>query len=64
VVRVDVIDPDGKIVTHYSGNLLVPQDEISKLLPLAFNDQPGVWSIRVKDLLGGGSEVARLRVDP
>jgi len=64
VVHLDVIDPAGNIVAHYSGNVLVPQGGVSKLLPLAFNDQPGVWSIRVRDLLGGGSEVAKLQVDP
>jgi hypothetical protein len=64
VVGLDVIDPEGNIVPHYSGNLLVPQGVVSKLLPLAFNDQPGVWSIRVRDLLGGGSEVVKLQVEP
>jgi hypothetical protein len=64
VVHLDVIDPSGNIVAHYSGNILVPQGGVSKLLPLAFNDQPGVWSIRATDLLGGGSEVAKLQVEP
>jgi hypothetical protein len=64
VVHLDVIDPAGNIVAHYSGNLLVPRGGVSKLLPLAFNDQPGIWSIRVRDLLGGGSKVAELQVEP
>jgi hypothetical protein len=64
VVRLDVIDPAGNIVAHYSGNLLVPRGGVSKLLPLAFNDQPGIWSIRVRDLLGGGSKVVELQVEP
>jgi hypothetical protein len=64
VVHLDVIDPAGNIVAHYSGNLLVPRGGVSKLLPLAFNDQPGIWSIRVRDLLGGGSNVAELQVEP
>jgi len=64
VVGLDVIDPEGNIVPHYSGNLLVPQGGVSKLLPLAFNDQPGVWSIRVRDVLGGGNGVAKLQVEP
>ena len=64
VVHLDVIDPAGNIVAHYSGNLLVSPDGVSKLLPLAFNDQPGIWSIRVRDLLGGGSKAAELQVEP
>jgi hypothetical protein len=64
VVHLDVIDPAGNTVAYYSDNLLVPQGGVSKLLPLAFNDLPGVWSIRARDLLGGGSEVAKLQVEP
>jgi hypothetical protein len=64
VVHLDVIDPAGNIVAHYSGNLLVPRGGVSKLLPLAFNDQPGIWSIRVRDLLGSGSKMAELQVEP
>ena len=64
VVRLDIIEPSGNIVGHYSGKVLVPQGGVSKLLPLAFNDRPGVWSIRARDLLGGGSEVAKLQVEP
>jgi hypothetical protein len=64
VVHLDVIDPAGNIVAHYSGNLLVPRGGVSKLLPLAINDQPGIWSIRVRDLLGGGSKVVELQVAP
>jgi hypothetical protein len=64
VVHLDVVDPAGNIAAHYSGNLLVGRSEVAKLLPLAVNDQPGVWSIRARDLLGGGSEVAQLLVEP
>jgi hypothetical protein len=64
VVHLDVIDPAGNIVSHYSGNLLVTRGGVSKLLPLAFNDQPGIWSIRVRDLLGGGSKMVELQVEP
>ena len=58
------VDPAGNTVGHYSGNLIVKGSGISKLLPFAFDDPPGVWTIRVKDLLGGTTEVAELQVEP
>jgi hypothetical protein len=64
VVHLDVVDPAGNTLAHYSGNLLVPETGVWKLLPLAFNDQPGIWTIRARDLLGGGTEVAELEVEP
>ena len=64
VVHLDAFDPEGNRVGHYSGNLPVTHSCASKLLPFAVNDQPGVWTIRVRDLLSGTSEVAKLQVEP
>ena len=62
VLHVDIIDPAGKIVSHYSGNLLAPNGRAVKLLPLAYSDVPGKWEIRVKDLLSGQAQAASLEV--
>jgi hypothetical protein len=62
VLHVDILDPAGKIVPHYSGNLLAPNGQAVKLLPLAYNDTPGKWEIRVKDLLSGQAHFASLEV--
>jgi len=64
VVHLDAIDPAGNAVAHYSGNLLVTRGEVSTLLPFAVNDLPGVWTIRVKDILGGATAVTELQVEP
>jgi len=64
VVHFDAIGPGENDVAHYSGNLLVTRSGASKLLPFAFNDQPGIWTIRVRDLLSGATEVAKLQVEP
>ena len=64
VVHLDAFDPSGNKVGYYSGNLLVTQSGASKLLPFAFNDRPGVWTILAKDLLSGATEVAKLQVEP
>jgi hypothetical protein len=64
VVHLDVIDPDGATVEHYSGNLLVIQGAASKLLPFAFNDKPGIWTIRARDVLSGATATVELKVEP
>jgi hypothetical protein len=64
VVHLDLFDPGGNRVEHYSGNLLVTHSGASKLVPFAFNDQPGIWTTRVRDLLSGATDVAKLQVEP
>ncbi len=64
VIHLDVIDPEGSTVAHYSGNLLITGAETTKLLPFAVNDKPGVWTIRAKDLLGGVIATAAVVVEP
>ena len=62
VFHVDVVDPSGKIVSQYSGNLLGPNGHAAKLLPLAVNDSTGKWEIRAKDLLSGQTQVSSVEV--
>jgi hypothetical protein len=62
VFHVDVVDPSGKIVSQYSGNLLAPNGHATKLLPLAVNDSTGKWEIRAKDLLSGQTQVSSVEV--
>lgn len=64
VVHLDVIDPEGRTVAHYSGNVLLAKPETGKLLPLAFSDQPGLWRLRARDLLSGETATAELQVEP
>jgi hypothetical protein len=63
-VHLDVIDPEGSSVAHYSGNLLVAGAVAAKLVPLAFNDKPGIWRLRARDLLSGDTATAELLVEP
>ncbi|MBI3646085.1 MAG: beta-galactosidase, partial [Acidobacteriales bacterium] len=53
VLHVDVMDPEGKTVSYYSGNVLAPGGKAGKILPLALNDRTGTWTVRVKDVLTG-----------
>ena len=48
-MRMDVIDPSGNIVKHYSRNITVTAGNAQGTIPLALNDQPGRWTIKLKD---------------
>ena len=64
VIHLDVTDPEGGTIAHYSENLLVDGAVTTKLLPLALNDKTGVWRLRAVDLPSGGTATAELQVDP
>jgi len=65
VVHLDVIDPEGSSVAQYSGNLLAAGASVAtKLVPFAFNDKPGIWKLRARDLLSGATATAELLVEP
>jgi Beta-galactosidase len=64
VTHLDMIDPDGSLVNHYSGNLVTAGAVARYKLPLAFNDKIGVWKLRATDLPSGGTATAELQVDP
>jgi hypothetical protein len=62
VLHVEVVDPSGKAAAHYSGNLLAPGGNASKLLPLAVNDAAGKWQVAVRDVLSGQTRTATVEV--
>jgi hypothetical protein len=63
VIRVDVLNPEGKRVDAYSGNWIAPQGEASRIIPLALNDPPGTWEIRVRDIISGQTRTRKLAVE-
>ena len=64
VVRLDVIDPEGNLVPHYSGNVITLSGTGSVHLPFAVNDKTGVWQIRATDVISGETATAELSVEP
>ena len=64
VLRLDVVDPDGTTVGHYSRNLIAWRGMAVHPLPLALNDKTGVWKLRVTDLAGGETSIAEIQVGP
>ena len=60
--HIDVVDPLGKVLPQYSGNLIAPEGRAAKVLPIAENDPAGKWEIRVKDILSGKVSTAAIEV--
>jgi hypothetical protein len=58
VVHLEVLDPQGNRVPHYSGNALAPWGRTARLLPTAVNDAVGKWKIQVKDVMSGQERTA------
>jgi hypothetical protein len=53
VLRIEVLDPSGTVVPHYSGNLVAAGGAASHLVPVAHNDPAGTWQVRVRDVYSG-----------
>jgi hypothetical protein len=60
--HLDVVDPSGRFVPHYAGNIPAPNGRATTTLPLAVNDNPGRWEVRVKDLLSGHARSSTVEV--
>jgi hypothetical protein len=60
IFHIDVVDPSGAVVPHYSGNVLAPGGAAMKLLPFAQSDAKGTWQVRVHDLLSGQRQTVKL----
>ena len=63
IFHLDVIDPAGKTIDYYSGNIIASSGRAAKLLPLAYNDARGKWTLRVHDLLSGQARTIAIEVD-
>lgn len=63
VVHIDVMGPEGKLLPHYSGNVLGISGYASKSIPLAVNDPAGKWTIQIRDLLSGHTETRQVMVN-
>lgn len=63
IFHVDVFDPKGALVPHYSGNLIAPDGHTRKLLPLAVTDPTGSWKFRIRDAFTGETNETQLVVN-
>ncbi|MBK5295475.1 MAG: beta-galactosidase [Acidobacteriia bacterium] len=60
VVRVEVLDPAGRLARHYSTNVLIENGRASAAVPFAWNDT-GTWTVKARDAISGLTAERRLR---
>jgi hypothetical protein len=61
VVRVEVFDPAGKRVRHYSGNVTITDGAATFEIPFALDDARGAWSVRARDVISGITAERQIR---
>ena len=49
VLRVDMVNPKGHAADYYSQNLIAAKGRCEFVRPLALNEAPGRWTLRVRD---------------
>ena len=62
VLRIEMSNPSGQIVSYYSGNMLAPEGRAGRFIPIAVSDPAGRWEVRVRDLLTGQSKTSGIEV--
>jgi beta-galactosidase GanA len=63
VLHVELIDPAGQSPLPYRSNQLAPGGKLDLTLPLALNDQSGIWTVQVRDVLTGTTGETKVKVD-
>ncbi len=53
VFHLELLSPDGTTVWHYTQNVLAPGGKKEICIPLAWNEAPGRWTAKVRDVLSG-----------
>ncbi len=53
VVHVDVYDPAGRRVRHYSGNTTLRDGKAAYPIPFALSDTSGPWRVQARDVISG-----------
>jgi hypothetical protein len=63
IFHLEVRDPTGKLIRHYSENVIGDDRSAMKLLPFAYNDLPGTWTLHVRDMISGQTVDHEIAVD-
>jgi hypothetical protein len=62
VVRLEVIAPDGQSDFFYTRNVNVENRAWRSEIHTAFNDQPGEWTIKAREVLSGATATAQFQL--
>jgi len=63
IFRITLKSPSGKEIGYYADNVKAEQGRASGKIPLALNDEPGLWTLRIKDTASGQTVDAEFKID-
>lgn len=63
-VRIRVLAPDGRELTHYGKILYLKNGTGEFVLRTAFNDPPGQWKVTAEEIISGKRAVHSFQLDP
>jgi len=63
IFRITLVSPQGKEIACYAANVKAEQGRASGKIPMAFNDEPGAWTLRIKDTASGQTADAGFKVN-
>jgi hypothetical protein len=58
-IRIEATRPDGSPARFWKQNVLVDRSVVEIVLPVAWNDPAGAWSLTFRDVFGGETAVTR-----
>lgn len=53
VIRIEVVDPAGRVARQYSGNVTLKDGQAAYEIPFALSDASGTWRVRARDIVSG-----------
>jgi hypothetical protein len=62
LVRCHVLGPDGRLLPTYARNILLAGKAGAFVFPSAVNDAPGIYTVRVSDVITGATQEAKLEL--
>ncbi len=62
MLHVELLGPDARPIPHYARNVLALGGRIELSVPLARNDPPGPWTVKIRDVLSGVSSQKTFQV--
>jgi len=62
VIRIELTDPDGKVVNVYTQKLVADSGECSGNVQLGLNEKAGDWNVTARDVSSGTSAGAAVSV--
>jgi len=63
VVRLDVLGPAGEALPHYSRRIMIEGDGAEAEVPMALNDPPGKWTLKLTDIPTSLTTTAKVTVE-